>query len=995
VLLRLGEGQPSWAQEKPDAAIRAATAPEQGSQGTADQAKKEAANAAPGAGSGTISESQLVGLPLNGRSYSQLATLQSGVSDPFAGSASRGTGSGGLTVAGGRPTSNSFLLDGTSIMDSDNQVPRSAAGVQLGSDAVFQVQVFSTAYGAEYGRGSGGVLNSISRSGTPQLHGTLFEYFRNSRLDARNFFDPEQKPTPFKRNQFGFTLTGPIHKETTFITGSFEALRDRLTETDTSFFVDGPARGGTLIDRQGNVKQVTVRAEVKPYLALEPLPNGELLGGGIGENRAPDFLPTTEDFFTIRVDHKITEQDSLFAHYSFDDATSHSSQITYLFHTINQTRQQYLTLVGTHIFSPASLNLVRFSYTRPVSIKDNVNVIPVDPSLYFVPEEPRLGQFSIPGLSPIGPDPQFPDVKIMNSFQLEDDFLRQRGAHGLKFGAQVHRYRWDVVGNWPKAGIWSFNSLESFLQAGPEGTSLQVALPGSDNTQAFRETLLGFYAQDEYRVNPHLQLNLGLRYEFTPLVNDAHGKTAFLADPVRDTQAQVGPLLKNNPSLRNVSPRLGFAWSPRGSRTTRIGAGAGIYYDPILEYIVHQTRSSMPFYQIVIRTNFDSSTTFPKAIDAASGVPARAQVLDYQAFSNPSVLRYNLSLQQDLPGGWRVQASYVGARGNHLGRTYEMNLIPTPIRLADGALCFPPDAAAVRPQDLSLNPACQPVSSQRAGPVNPSFSSIFLMASDAQSFYNSLQLSAGKTVAASLSLQANYTFSKSVDDASVLTNAEATSTQYGFLRTLDRGLSDFDIRHRLVFNFFYTLPFGSGPGGPHGGVVSRLFGGWRVGGILSFRNGVPFTPQVSVKRPGYLFDASRPNLLPGRSNNPTTGRSEGCSGVAVGEKLGGRDRYFDPCAFDVPAPGTVGNLGRNTVIAANVLTLDLTLQRDFLLDSKRRLQFRSEFFNLANHTNLNRSIGSTLVLFSGASGQRSPNGARIGSTATTARQLQFALRLSF
>ncbi|MEE8176499.1 MAG: carboxypeptidase-like regulatory domain-containing protein, partial [Acidobacteriota bacterium] len=272
-----------------------------------------------------IREDQLIGLPLNGRSYSQLATLQAGVSDTSAASGSRGVGGGSLTVAGGRSTSNTFLLDGTNIMDTGNRVPRSAAGVQLGADAVLQVHVFSPHYGAEYGRGSGGVLNSVTRSGTNEFHGTAFEFLRNDNLDAArwedNAFCPDElrendqcKPE-FKRNQFGFLLTGPVRKERTFFMGSFEAMRDRETKTQIDFFPGEQARQGL------------VKPTVRPYLDLYPLPNGRSLSGGlVGINSAPQFLPTNENFFAIRIDHQISERDSFFARYNFDDATSRSQQ---------------------------------------------------------------------------------------------------------------------------------------------------------------------------------------------------------------------------------------------------------------------------------------------------------------------------------------------------------------------------------------------------------------------------------------------------------------------------------------------------------------------------------------------------------------------------------------------------------------------------------------------------------------------------------------------
>ena len=919
---------------------------------------------------GQISESQLVGLPLNGRSYSQLATLQAGVSDPFAGSASRGGGSGGITVAGGRSTSNVFLLDGTNIMNTENRVPRSAAGVQLGSDAVFRVQVFSSNYGAEYGRGSGGILNSISRSGTPEFHGTFFEFFRNSKLDARNFFDPGPEPTPFKRNQYGFTLTGPLVKDRTFFMGSFEGLRDRLTETNIDFFPDELARQGMITNATGEVVQIVpVDPNVPPYLALYPLPNSVRVGGGIGVSASPQFLPTDANFFTIRLDHQVSERDSLFAHYTFDDATSQNSDITFLFTTLNNSLQQYLTLMESHIFSPRVLGSFRFGYTRSVEAAESLSAVEIPRSLFFVPEAPQFGKINVPGLSPFGPFPIPPSANLMNTFQFAGDVLVQMGAHALKWGTEVHRYRWDVFSSWDKGAQWSFNSLQSFLQGGPAGTNMEVTLPGSDNRQNYRQTLVGFYVQDAYALSSRLQLNLGLRYEFATLIHDKFAKSVFLLDPVQDSEVQIGPLLGNNPSLRNLSPRLGISWSPGSSGNTMLSGGFGIHYDQLLHYVMGLRKSTLPFFNIAVRTNFDSSPAtgrnrlgeragFPDAVATAAGIPLQFQGLDYLHTTTPMVLRYNFALQHQLPGGWRARASYVGARGNHLLRMYEANLFPVPITRADGSLFFPRDA----------------------DPVNPAFGAINLVSSDAQSFYNSLRLSANRRLSKGISLQASYTFSKSIDDASSQFFDVAGSSQYGLIRTLDRGLSDFNVRHRLVINYFYAPSLGSGQRWWNSGQLAHVFGGWRLGGILSFRTGVPYTPVVSVRTPGFLFAANRPNLIPGRSNNPI---------------LGDPERYFDPSAFSLPPPGTLGNVGRNTIIAPSVFNMDVSLQKEFSLDVNRRLQFRAEFFNLLNHTNFDRSFGASNTVFVGATGRSNPIAARLHNTATTARQVQFALRFSF
>ncbi len=942
---------------------------EQSTQGIGSEAAESSS-----ATTNRISESQLVGLPLNGRSYTQLATLEAGVSDTTAASSSRGIGGGGLTISGGRRTSNVFLLDGTNIMNLRNEAPRSAAGVQLGSDAVLQVQVFSTNYSAGYGRSSGGIMNSITRSGTPEFHATFFEYFRNSKLDARNFFDPGAEPPPFKRNQFGFVLTGPVRKDRTFFMASFEGLRDRLAETDVSTFLDADARNGIITDEHGEkIGEVTIHPKVAEYLKLFPIPNSTRLGGGVRENRTPRFLPTDEDFITVRLDHQISERDSLFGRYTFDDANSIGGGTTFLFQRQRNSRQQYLTLVETHIFSPSTLNSFRFGYTRPVDASANISLIEIPRELFFVPDAPDFGQLDIPRLSTFGPQSGGPQATTVNTFQFADDVVLQRGSHALKFGVQLHRYRWDTFSSSNKGGRWSFNSLESFLELREEETTnLTVVLPGSDNSQAWRQTLLGFYFQDAYNLKPNLQLDLGLRYEFSTLIHDKNGKSIFVADPFRDTGPQIGPYLDHNPSLRNLSPRVGISWTPGSSGNTQIRAGGGIYYDQLLPFVISSAKATAPFYKKTVRTNFDASDVFPDAVAAVEGVALQAQVMDYHNFTTSRIFRYNFQIQQQLPGGWPVQASYVGARGNHLFRKYEANLYPFPIIQDDGSLFFPPDA----------------------GPINPAFSGgLTIVSSDAQSFYNSFRLATNKSFNQGISLRASYTYSKSVDDGSRASNTDMW--QYPYLRTLERGLSDFDIRHRLVFNYFYTLPFGSSQRYAQSGFLARVFGGWRMGGILRFRTGTPFTPGVRLRTAGFLFAPTKPNLLPGKSKNPVNGVTAGCGdAVPAGQELGSPDRYFDPCVYGVPDSGTLGNAGRNTIINPSVFNIDASLQKELSLGGDRSLQFRAEFFNLLNHTNFSGPRGSSSDVFTG-SGRINRSVGRISRTATTARQIQFALRFSF
>jgi len=924
-----------------------------------------------------IDESLLVGLPLNGRSYSQLATLQGQISDPFSASASRGVGSGNLTVAGGRATSNIFLLDGTNIMDSDNRLPQSAAGVQLGSDSILQVQIFSPQAGAEFGRGSGGVLNSITRSGTPQWHATLFEFFRNSKLDARNFFDAGAQPPPFKRNQFGVTATGPLIKDRTFLMGSYEGLRDRLTATEIDFFPDEKARQGIITDAEGAVLQtVEVAESVRPILPLFPLPNFiPSIGRGVGEHRVALPLPTDENFYSLRVDHRLSDRDSLFARYTLDDASSVSTQ-TAIVRQHADSRQQYLTLVTSHIFSPHTLGSFRFGYTRPgilfTSLPDGGEFAP---ELLFNADLAFPGSINVTGSTPIGPIRNLPIGRFMESLQYAYDMVLERQSHSLKLGVQVHRYRWDVSTAFNKGGNWSFASLESFLRAGEDGTAnLGVALPGSNNRRDFRQTLVGLYMQDQYRVSANFQLSLGLRYEFTTLVKDEEGRNAFLKDLVRDSEPGIGPALGRNPSLRNISPRVGISWAPRGSRNTVLNGGFGIYYDQLLEHVYESQKNTTPFFNIAVRNSFDPSATFPDPVASAENAPLLVRTFDYQNTKTPTVLRYNLTLEHSL-ANWRLQADYVGARGNHLLRGSEFNLVPVPIAQEDGTLFFPPF-------DLQ-------------GPdnrINPNFGSIGYFSSDTQSFYNSAQLAVSRSFGSDGSVRASYRYGRSVDDASDQSPGDG---QYGQDRTMDRALSDFDIRHRLSISYFYELPFGPGHRMWTAGHWGQFFGGWRLGGILSLRTGTPFSPALTVRTASFLFSPSRPNLRPGHSNNPTKGSSAGCLGVDPGQELGSREMYFDLCAYDIPMPGTPGNAGRNTIISHNVFNMDLSVQREFNLDSKRRLEFRAEFFNLPNHTNLDPRSGPPKNVFAGSSGRRNPIGSRVGATATTARQIQFALRVSF
>ena len=917
------------------------------------------------ASSAVIDQSQLVGLPMNGRSYTQLATLGASVAGDSGGGRQSGGNIRGIKVSGGRVEWNSFLLDGTDINDMLNQVPRSAAGGQLGADTLFQVQVLSNNFGAQYGRAGGGVLNAISRSGSNELHGTLFDYFRNSKMDARNFFDGTEKP-PFKRNQFGATVLGPVSREKAFFMAGFEVLRNRLTETVLSYVPDAKAR-------------VEAIDKIKPYMTLYP--NAQvpvLINGvptGIAENRTGVAQPSNETFLSFRLDHRLGELDAWFARYTISDANTTTLGASPDFPTLTESRQQYLTLTETHFFSTAFINTLRLSYTRPVSRSSAVFNRQVNPALNFVPGASQFGVIEVPGLVPLGPASNLPAAKIMNTYQAADDFILSRGMHTWKWGGIVERFQWNSFDSTNKGAQWTFNSLDSFLNAGPIGgtTELRVALPeSSDSYRAYRQTMTGVYLQDELRLHPRFSMNLGLRYEFTTMIHDARGRDAFLKDELRDTQVQSGRFMSRNPSLKSFAPRFGLSWSPwEDSSKLVVRAGFGIYYDHIIGYSADFKRVTAPFFKLAIRNDskFIASNVFPNALiaarDPAAQVREQVRIYEYNNPKTPTIYRYHLSLEREVLPGLTAEATYVGARGNNLIRSFEANEFPFPVQQADGSLFFPANTPR----------------------INPNFTSIERTTTDSQSFYNALLVSVNRRPWHGFSASLSYTFAKSINESN---GAAAVERHYALQRLQSRGLDSGEVRHRISVTYFYNLPTVQGSG-----FGSRILGGWRLGGILGVRTGLPEEPFFRIRYPGYTFLSLRASVAPGRSNNPTEGVSSGCQWVAAGAQLGGPDLYFDPCALVAPPPGIIGNAGRNIIVGPRVVNMDLSLQKSFPLGGERALQFRAEFFNLLNHSNFNppeRDFGASIFQ---SAVTRNPNAGRLTSTATEARQIQFALRLSF
>ncbi|MBO0721029.1 MAG: TonB-dependent receptor, partial [Blastocatellia bacterium] len=929
-------------------------------------------NMASGSLSGMVTKEEIRDLPLNGRSFQQLALLQDGVSaavaagnDPIGGRTPK------ISINGARPEQNNFLLDGTDINNVYNKTPGSVAGVLLGVDAVLEFQVLTNAYSAEFGRSSGGVINAVTRSGTNQYHGSLFEFHRNSALDAKNFFDRADQPIPpFKRNQFGGVLGGPIRKDKTFFFAAYETLIERLGITGLTTVPDDNARQGLLqaSDASGKplfnqdgmplFRKVGLNPAITPYLdLLFPHANGRLLKTpaglltGAGEYLFTTPQPTNEYFAQGRIDHQFTDRDKLWGRYTFDhgDVDRQVPNKPPIAFNKERSRNQYLTLEYLHTFASGMINTTQFGFNRSVQESSNQRTVDIPASMSFVPGE-SFGFINISGLvTEMGGDYRLPRLDHLNNFEVSDTAFLTKGAHGLKFGGQLHRIQFNQNSISQLGGVVSFDNLERFLQGRP--TSVDLAVPGLiDPVRGYRQWLFGFFAQDDYKFKRNLTFNLGLRYEFVTVPTEVNGKISNLLNN-SDSQITVGDPWHRNPSLKSFAPRLGIAWDPFGDGKTAVRAGFGIFYDQVLEkYYFISGSLNPPFTTRTTITNIQQFPNVTAGVDLTKPVPAQLSTVDFN-LQTPYVMQYNLSIERSLPGNLDLTLAYVGSRGNHEFRIGDANLSPATI--INGVKTYEP----------------------ALGRRNPNFSGIFERVTDAQSFYNSAQVSLIKRYTSGLRLQLSYTFSRSIDDASGMNTQDFVNNNQYVLdfydRKIDRGLSAFQIEHNLTFNWTYDLPFGRQARGLAGALVK----GWQFNNISTIRSGVPFTVRLGFNRSGNLnttaFAADeRPDIVPGRSDNPI---------------LGGPDRYFDPTAFQLPAPNTRGDLGRNTLIGPGMIDIDASLGKSFALGEKRALQFRAEVFNLANHPNF--AIPNGLVVITNAQGAIPSTAGQITSTVTTSRQI--------
>lgn len=979
-------------------------------------------------------------LPLNGRSWTDLATLQPGVTaiqtqPSFATGGDRGNRGFGsqLAISGGRPQENNYRLDGISLNDYSNGAPGSVLGGNMGVDAIQEFSVLTGNHSAEYGKTSGGVVNAVSRSGSNQFHGSVYEFLRNDALDAKTFFDNANgnpKP-PFRRNQFGASAGGPIRKDRTFVFGDFEALRYSKGIAVTDLVPSPKARlgilaaGGTppspcpanssLLDPNANICVDNSAAKYLQFFKVNPaLP----IVGDLGTFSFSGQQVVNENFVTARVDHKFSEKDSLFGTYLFDDTPYHAPDGFDVQLLTSRTGRQLVTLEENHIFRPNLINTVRVGFNR-VSAINNDSLSALNP----LGSDVSLG--AVPGLTAA-------DVRISgmpeflgglgsgsfyhyhwNSYQAYDDAFLTRGTHSLKFGVGVERMQLNYYGVSTPTGQFSFGSLTNFLTNKPD--TFVSALGAGYTPRRLRQTLVGAYFQDDWRWRSNVTLNLGLRYEMVTVPTEVDGKLVNLlnlTDPVHHCAVTppapfdpaqcpaLGGSLFKNPTLRNFEPRLGFAWDPFHNGKTAVRGGFGMFDMLPMTYQFNLMEVlAAPFFQLGTISDTPAKplagTFFAGAfplLTGASSSTLRGTYIEPNPHRN-YIMQWNLNVQQELLPSLTAMIGYVGSRGVHM-----------PYRTEDPDMVLPKASPAGY-----LWPS--PIKSGTK--LNPNFGRIAGMFYGGNSFYDALEAQVTKKMSHGLQIQGAFTWSKSIDNAS----GTLAGDQFGnsiaaldfFDMSLSRGVSDFNIGRTLVINAIWQVP----------GLKSSfqaanwISNGWQLGGIYKAGDGVPFTATIGG------------DVL-GKKSSKTTdypNRDTGCDPINKDFKAN-KLLYVNSNCFSFPtapdmafwnancdttsklygsaktvAPFPVclnlrGNSGRNILTGPGTSEFDFSVfKNNYIkrLSENFNVQFRAELFNLFNRANFAVPSGNTDV-FNG-NGVRSATMGRLTDLSTSAREIQFAIKM--
>jgi hypothetical protein len=943
-----------------------------------------------------IEQKRLVELPLNGRNAAQLTLLVPGALNSPGGGADQGTTKtfpGAVTISanGARQNMVSYQLDGGNYVDEYTNVNQPFPF----PDALQEFSVQTSNYSAEYGQNAGAVVNVITKSGTNNFHGDVFEFLRNAVFNARNFFAPlttksatgaiiptkDMGRDQLKRNQFGGTIGGPIIHDKTFFFAGFQATRLRNLGNVTTSTVPSQADINTFKAGGGVIDPAV--ANLLPLLPVQPT------------NESVAFArPDHQDFYDLlgRIDHAFSQKDRLSVRYDYNYFTKAAVFVPTNILTYADgskiTNQNYL-IHETHVFRPTLINDFRFSYAREKASRGPAASVPSVQSLgSLIPFQPKpnaIQQIRVNSFFSFGDNPTAAFVR--NNFSWSDDVSWVRGKHEFRFGGVIERSRVDLDNLFFQPAEFSFSSLNNFLSGVLGDYSGNLGFrQGAGEFKNDRDLFSGIYAQDNYKISRRLTVNLGLRYEPTLPWREIKGRVeqfrlSGLIAGVRSTRfpnAPPGVYFPGDPGVpengidanwKNFAPRVGFAYDVFGNGKTSFRGGAGIFYDTRITGIINNRFVDVtPFSpQLILSTSgvkpgtlADPLCTLPST-QSRVGCTAQANLFpapfppppnatfapnllvvswdpnhNYQA---PTLYNWNLAIERQLPSNVLVRAAYVGSHGSHLKETIAFNISPVgggPARL--NALLAPgnPKPPAV-------------FGTTNNGPTQD--------AQDINSIYHSLQLSAEKRMSHGLTIMGNYTWSKSIDDlpngggvADIGADTVSSRPWDDPLRhQFDRGPSDFDHTHRFVASYIWELPGLSRASG----LVRHVLGGWQLGGLVSAQTGRPFTLLSGINASGTGIGQDRANLL-GNASTPGA-----CAAAKITTSC---VDWLNPGAFTSNAAGTFGNVGKGSFRLPGSFTWDMGLDKNFSITERWRLQFRAEFFNVFNRANF-MDDGASLTNF--------------------------------
>ncbi len=954
--------------------------------------------------SGLVSGQQIKSLPLNGRSYDELLTLNPGVVN-FTSAKTGGIGVSNSTVgnnfavSGNRPQQNLFLLNGVEFTGAaeNNMQPGGTSQQLLGVDAVREFNVLRDTYGAEYGKRPGAQVLIVTQSGTNQVHGSLYEFLRNNALDARNFFDGGSAPG-FQRNQFGGSLGGPIQQNKTFAFINFEGLTQHLHQTGVDLVPDNNARNGFL-----PCKLVTpaprscpssglVFVGVSPLISAWPVASaGAPAFGGISEAFNNPLQTIRDDFGTARLDRVLSSKDTLNAVYTIDDSADFTPTSTNLYSTdVESLREQVVSLAETHIFSPTLVNQATVGYSR-ASYFFTGEPTPGTPaaSLPGFLAGKQVGAIVVGGSAASNPTAQLglagsnngSNLPVArNLFTYEDRISLTRGRHQFTFGAWLQRLQSNEKLALSQYGQATFTSIQTLLQ-GTAGSLLYDPAPTEMN---WRSWFGAWYADDVIRVGHRLTLSLGFRAESSSGWNEAHGRASNYTYPngVISSQPQVenSTFTVNNAKFL-PEPRFGLAWSPfSNTKKTVVRAGFGMYND-LQDALGYRTDQNAPFNPTYSLPNARVSQ-LPIVPTAAVSATARLVPGGVQPdLQTPTLLSWSFRVEQELSANTALTVGYVGSHGYHELIGIDAN---EPFPVVCPASPCPATYSSAFPAGLANTPvAAGTYYVPTAARANPTLANTWSYFSEGDSSYQALQVDVNHRFSGGLAFRGAYTWSKTIDDGDSLnattSGGEPALAANPFNLRADRGLANFNVTNVAVVNAIYALPFGRGArfGQNTTGLTNTLVSGWSVNSIVTVQGGFPFTPQLS-------YNPSNN----GDTRNPVRPFVNAAfTGPVI---LGTPAQWFNPAAFLAPAAssGFYGNLGRDTLIGPGLATWDVSFLKDTHVSERTNLQFRAELFNVLNRAN----FGTPNAIVFTPTGV-SPTAGVITSTSTTSRQIQFGLKL--